>query len=71
MMGNASYALYLTHPFVIKGLHVAIVRGQAAAVISPILMITIAIVLSIIIATTIYHLFEQPMTRAMRYLLKV
>ncbi len=63
-LGDASYALYLLHPFVWRGLAVTV--GGALTAISPILFIALGVTLSCIAATIVWRGFEKPVTRALQ-----
>lgn len=62
-VGDASYALYLVHPFVIRGMREVASRAGLA---SPTLYIATALLGAIVAALLIHRRFERPMTRAMR-----
>jgi exopolysaccharide production protein ExoZ len=63
-LGNASYALYLLHPFVLRGL--TIIGGGALAAFSPLLFLLLGVTLSIIVAMMVWRWFEKPLTRALQ-----
>ncbi|WP_291551051.1 acyltransferase [Bosea sp. (in: a-proteobacteria)] len=63
MIGDASYALYLVHPFVIRGLREIALRAGG---LSPELYILIALTGAIVAALLIHRWFERPMTRIFR-----
>ncbi|MGL4637414.1 MAG: acyltransferase family protein [Beijerinckiaceae bacterium] len=62
--GDASYALYLLHPFALKGL--AIVGGAKITAISPLLFVAIGVTLSCIVAMMVWRWFEKPLTKALQ-----
>ncbi len=62
-MGDASYALYLVHPFVIRGLREAFMRLGLHA---PMLFIAAALVGAVIAALAVHRMFEVPATRWLR-----
>ena len=64
-VGDASYALYLVHPFVIRGLREVFAQGGLHA---PALFVAVALVGAVIAALVVYRLFEVPMTRGLRRL---
>ncbi|HEY8384131.1 MAG TPA: acyltransferase [Microvirga sp.] len=63
-IGDASYALYLVHPFVIRGLREATgrlgIEGGGAA------FILVALLAAILAALAVHRLFERPATEALR-----
>jgi peptidoglycan/LPS O-acetylase OafA/YrhL len=63
-LGDASYAIYLLHPFVIRGLAVA--GGAALVSVSPWLFIGLALVLICIVSVAAWRWFERPVTRALQ-----
>lgn len=62
-VGNASYALYLVHPFAIRGLREVFLRLAPGW---PVLFVAVALAAAVIAALVVYHAFERPMTRALR-----
>jgi peptidoglycan/LPS O-acetylase OafA/YrhL len=67
VLGDASYALYLVHPFVIRGLREVAVRlgfGQ------PALFIAAALTGAVLAALVVHRLFEKPATAGLRRLLR-
>lgn len=62
-VGDASYALYLVHPFVIRGMREAVLR---LGLHSPALYIALALAGSVIAALLLYRFFEKPATRLAR-----
>jgi peptidoglycan/LPS O-acetylase OafA/YrhL len=62
-VGDASYALYLVHPFVIRGLREVALRVGLA---SPVLYIVLALAGAVVAAVLLYHWFERPATRLLR-----
>ena len=63
-LGDASYALYLLHPFVLRGL--AVVAGGSLTAISPLLFLILGVTLSCIAAMIIWRWFEKPVTKALQ-----
>ncbi len=59
-MGDASYALYLLHPFVLRGL--SVLAGGFLVSISPLLFLLVGVTLSIIVAMMVWRWFEKPLT---------
>lgn len=62
-VGDASYALYLVHPFAIRGLREVFVR---LGVLEPWLFVVAALASAVIAALLVHRLFEVPVTRALR-----
>lgn len=62
-IGDASYALYLVHPFAIRGLREAFARG---GLFEPGLFVATALASAVIAALLVHRLFETPVTRALR-----
>ena len=62
-VGDASYALYLVHPFVIRGLREVVLRTGLA---SPGLYIVLALGGAVLAAVLLYRYFERPATRLLR-----
>lgn len=62
-VGDASYALYLVHPFVIRGMREVVLR---LGLHSPALYIALALAGSVIAALLLYRFFEKPATRLAR-----
>lgn len=63
LVGDASYALYLVHPFVIRGLRELFQRLGLG---SPPLFIIIALAGAVVAALLVHRAFEKPATRFMR-----
>lgn len=70
-IGDASYALYLLHPFVIRGMHVIFWRTGLILVLGPWAFIALALATTFGVALITYHLFEKGLTRRARRLLGV
>lgn len=64
-LGDASYALYLIHPFVIVGLRKIWLTTGAHQALGFWPMVGLALVLSIVAAFLAYRLIEKPVTRAL------
>lgn len=62
-VGDASYALYLVHPFVIRGMREFMLR---LGLHSPALYITLALAGSVVASLLLYRFFEKPATRLAR-----
>jgi peptidoglycan/LPS O-acetylase OafA/YrhL len=61
-VGDASYALYLLHPFVIRAGREAMLAGGLAAVVGPWGFVAFALVLASAAALVVHRLFERPLT---------
>lgn len=62
-VGDASYALYLVHPFVIRGMREVALR---LGLHSPVLYVGLALAGSVVAALLLYRFFEKPATRVVR-----
>lgn len=62
-LGDASYALYLVHPFAMRALREVFVRAGMA---TPRLYVALALVLACVAALAVHRWFERPATRALR-----
>ena len=65
-LGDASYALYLTHPFVLRGTREAVTRLGLAGVLGPWGLLAVMLVLAAAAALVVARLVEAPLTRAVR-----
>ncbi len=63
-LGDASYALYLLHPFVLRAL--AVGGGAALVQLSPFLFLMAGGLLSCLVAVLAWRWFERPLTRALQ-----
>jgi exopolysaccharide production protein ExoZ len=63
-LGDSSYALYIMHPFALRGL--AVVAGLALTRISPWLFIIACLVAACVMAHFVYLWFERPVTKALQ-----
>jgi exopolysaccharide production protein ExoZ len=63
-LGDASYAIYILHPFAIRAVTVA--AGGALMAISPWLYIAIALTLICAISVAAWRWFERPLTQALQ-----
>lgn len=66
-VGDASYALYLVHPFAIRGLREIFLRVAPGW---PVLFVLVALIAAVVAAVIVYHAFERPMTQALRRILR-
>ncbi len=67
ILGDASYALYLVHPFAIRALREVFARIAPNATG---LFIVLALVTAVFAALAVYHWFERPMTKVLRRALR-
>lgn len=63
-LGDASYALYLLHPFALRAL--ALAAGPALAGVSPLLFVAVGVALACIAAILVWRFFEKPLTKALQ-----
>jgi exopolysaccharide production protein ExoZ len=63
-LGDASYALYLLHPFVLRAL--ALAAGPAIAGVSPLPFVVLGVTLACVVAIMVWRWFERPLTRALQ-----
>lgn len=68
-VGDASYALYLLHPFVIRATRIFFWRTGLILVLGPWAFIASALVITFGVALITYRMFEKPLTRRARRLL--
>ena len=62
-VGDASYALYLVHPFVIRGLREVFMR---LGLLEPALFVAVALAGAVVAALAVHRMFEVPATRWLR-----
>jgi exopolysaccharide production protein ExoZ len=62
LVGDASYALYLFHPFVMRGVRELVVRAGLAGAIGPWGFVGLSLVLATLVSIAIHFLFERPAT---------
>lgn len=65
-LGDASYALYLVHPFCLRGVREALVRSGLAAPLGSWGVGALMVAASVAAALATYRLIERPATRALR-----
>lgn len=70
-LGDASYALYLFHPFALRGLNVLLQKTQFNQLLSAEIFIVLALSSSIIVALLIYRYIEKPSLVVARRMLRV
>ena len=63
-IGDASYSIYLTHPFTIRGL--TMVQGHLPFRLSPWLFVIVGLVLIVVVGVLVAKLFEIPVHRLTR-----
>lgn len=63
-LGDASYAIYILHPFAIRGL--TVVAGGLLVGLSPWLYVTLALVLTCGLSVAAWLWFERPLTKALQ-----
>jgi exopolysaccharide production protein ExoZ len=63
-LGDASYAIYILHPFVLRGL--AVTAGIALTRLSPWLYIAVCLVLVCCVSFAAWRWFERPVTKALQ-----
>ncbi len=63
-LGDSSYALYIMHPFALRG--VAVLAGVALTGISPWLYIAISLAAACLLSYYVWRWFERPVTKALQ-----
>jgi exopolysaccharide production protein ExoZ len=63
-LGDASYAIYILHPFVLRG--VAVGAGLALTRLSPWLYILVCLALICLVSYAAWRWFERPVTKALQ-----
>jgi peptidoglycan/LPS O-acetylase OafA/YrhL len=61
-VGDASYALYLCHPFALRGLTILWEKAGLGSQLSPWAYVVAASLLATLVSLPIYALFEKPVT---------
>ncbi|TCQ03015.1 acyltransferase [Sphingomonas sp. PP-CC-3A-396] len=69
LLGDASYSLYLTHPFVTQAISMFATRTSSRSTITSILLLLSTYVAVCIVAVVTYRLIERPLSRRARQLL--
>lgn len=69
VLGDASYALYLAHPFVVRGLRVVAEATGLAPLLGPGPLVVLMLAAASAAAILLHRLVERPLTRAARSLL--
>lgn len=70
LLGDASYALYLIHPFVIRAALEAAWSSGVAAALGPGGFIVLSLLASLLFSLLVYRLLERPTTQAVRHRLR-
>jgi peptidoglycan/LPS O-acetylase OafA/YrhL len=65
-LGDASYALYLIHPFVIRALSELAARTDLGAAVGPWGYVFLALAASILVSLAVHRWFERPLTELAR-----
>ncbi|MCU4181743.1 acyltransferase family protein [Bosea sp. BH3] len=65
-LGDASYSLYLVHPFAIRALREMFTQSGLAMTLGPQGFVLLALVAAVILALVVCQFLEKPMTRAVR-----
>ncbi|WP_246688183.1 acyltransferase [Methylobacterium sp. WL120] len=65
-LGDASYALYLVHPFALRALREVLVRANLAALLDPWAALALMLAASVAAALLVHAFVERPMTRLAR-----
>lgn len=68
-LGDASYALYLLHPFALRGTREGLLRLGLAPTLGPWGAIAVMVVLALLVALVAARFVEQPLTRLARHVL--
>jgi peptidoglycan/LPS O-acetylase OafA/YrhL len=61
-VGDASYALYLVHPFAIRAGREAVWRSGLAGIVGPWTFVALALAAAVLAAILVYRVFERPAT---------
>ncbi|WP_423793798.1 acyltransferase family protein [Methylobacterium indicum] len=70
LLGDASYALYLVHPFAVRGVRIAVEATGLAARLGPGLVVAAMLALACLAALVLHRVIERPLTRMARALLE-
>jgi exopolysaccharide production protein ExoZ len=63
-LGDASYAIYLLHPFVLRGL--GVILNKLMITLHPLIFLITGVTLTCILAVVVWRWFERPVTRALQ-----
>ncbi|WP_407519276.1 acyltransferase family protein [Methylobacterium oryzisoli] len=69
LLGDASYALYLVHPFAVRGVRV-LAEATGAASLGPVAVVLAMLALACAAAVGVHRLVERPLTARLRTLLE-
>lgn len=70
-LGDASYAIYLLHPLIVRSLRVAFDKTHASATLPPWLFIVLGLILVVPLAMVVHRWIERPLTRRLSKLFGV
>ncbi|WP_158811924.1 acyltransferase [Beijerinckia sp. L45] len=70
-LGDASYAIYLLHPLIVRGLRVGFDKTHASDVLSPWVFIALGLTLVVPLAMIVHRGIERPLTRRLSRLFGV
>ncbi len=65
-LGDASYALYLVHPFALRGVRVAVAAAGLGPAVPPLAVLAAGLVAATLAAVAVHRVFERPATRFVR-----
>ena len=65
-LGDASYALYLAHPFAIRAMREIFAHSGLASAAGLGIFVTLSVIAAIVLAFFVYQFVERPLTRAVR-----
>jgi exopolysaccharide production protein ExoZ len=65
-LGDASYALYLLHPFVLRGTRALLQGVGAASTTGPLAFLALGLTIAAVASWLVYRFVEIPLTRALR-----
>ena len=68
-LGDASYALYLIHPFALRATREAILRSDAAPALTPGMSLVAMVAVAVLASLAVHRWIERPLTRWLRRLL--
>nr|WP_255616674.1 acyltransferase [Microvirga puerhi] len=66
LTGDASYAIYLVHPFVIRGIGVVIARSGIDTILGPWGFILLSLAATLAVSLLVHRFFERPVTAFIR-----
>lgn len=66
LLGDASYAIYLVHPMVIRSLRLVWDKTGMSVTVPGVIYIIIAMILTIVASLLVYRWFEKPLTAALQ-----